>query len=179
MPRRLRDRPVRIEGGLGAETAVKSKPRLMPDPQEAGPSRRTDAASKKSAPAPRRSVSESRTPQRPVSEYERMRAPRSHSEHRVAPGVRVLQEIRQLQNTTGLLVPKLPFARVIREVLQQYAPNRDLRISMDALMALQESAETYMVQLFEDAYRCTLHRERVTLGPKDLGLALYLRQRFY
>ncbi|XP_058461099.1 uncharacterized protein LOC131436406 [Malaya genurostris] len=174
MPRRLRDRPQRIEGGLGAETNLKTEPRFVgsssSDSQEAGPSGRFRSSH-------RRSVSETRVPQRRMSEYERTNS-RSRSEQRRAPGVKALQEIRALQQTTNLLIPKLPFARIIREVLQQYG-NNDLRISLEALMALQESSEMYLVQLFEDAYRCTLHRERVTLGPKDLGLALYLRQRFY
>lgn len=106
---------------------------------------------------------------------------RSRSEQRnsrqTRRGGHVLREITRLQLSTALLIPKLPFARLIREVLMEYR-NRNLRITPEALLCLQESSEIYLVQMFEDAYRCTLHRDRVTLMPKDMNLALYLRERW-
>jgi histone H3 len=86
----------------------------------------------------------------------------------------VLREIRQLRNRTGHEIQRLPFGRLIREVLNLYCPG-DFRITRIALEALQESSEEYLTQLFEDAYRCTLHRQRVTLQPIDLQLARCLR----
>lgn len=91
--------------------------------------------------------------------------------------VQILQDIHRLQSTTQLLIPKLPFARVIREVLMQYM-YRDFRITPECLCAIQEAAEMYMVQVFEDSYRCCLHRSRVTLGVPDMKLALYLREKW-
>jgi histone H3 len=86
----------------------------------------------------------------------------------------VFQEIRQLRDSAGYVIPRLPFGRLIREVLNLYCP-ADFRITRIALEALQESSEEYLTQLFEDAYRCTLHRQRVTLQPIDLQLARCLR----
>lgn len=51
----------------------------------------------------------------------------------------------------------------------------DWRITSESLSALQESAETYLIQLFEDSYACTVHRNRLTLAVKDIWLAKYLR----
>lgn len=51
------------------------------------------------------------------------------------------------------------------------------RITSQALECLQESSEMYVTQLFEDSYLLTMHRARVTLHPKDLRLANYLRQK--
>jgi histone H3 len=85
-----------------------------------------------------------------------------------------MREILHYRQTTNLLIPKLSFGRIIREVLNLYCPE-DFRISKVALETLQESAETYLVQLFEDAYRCALHRKRVTLQPIDMQLARCLR----
>lgn len=44
-----------------------------------------------------------------------------------------------------------------------------------AIYALQESTETYIVGLFDDAYACANHAKRVTVMPKDFHLALRLR----
>jgi histone H3 len=89
------------------------------------------------------------------------------------PALKSIREIHY-RKTTDVLIPKLPFGRIIREVLNLYCP-KDFRISKVALEALQESAETYLVQLFEDAYRCALHRKRVTLQPIDMQLIRCLR----
>uniref|UniRef100_A0A182KHY3 Core Histone H2A/H2B/H3 domain-containing protein n=1 Tax=Anopheles christyi TaxID=43041 RepID=A0A182KHY3_9DIPT len=89
--------------------------------------------------------------------------------------LQALKEIHRLQGTVHNLIPKLSFARLIREVLSEYS-HRQLRVTVTMLECLQESAEVYLVQLFGDSYRCTLHRERVTLMPKDMQLAAMLRR---
>lgn len=86
-----------------------------------------------------------------------------------------LKEIAKLQGHTNQVIPKLPFARLIREILMEYS-HRDLRVTPEMLVCLQESAEIFAVQLMEDAYRCTLHRDRITLMPKDMKLAVMLRK---
>uniref|UniRef100_A0A1Q3F1R6 Putative histone H3.3 type 2 n=1 Tax=Culex tarsalis TaxID=7177 RepID=A0A1Q3F1R6_CULTA len=86
-----------------------------------------------------------------------------------------LKEIAKLQRHTNPVIPKLAFARLIREILMEYS-HRELRITPESLMCLQESAEVFGVQLMEDAYRCTLHRDRITLMPKDMKLAVMLRK---
>lgn len=56
--------------------------------------------------------------------------------------------------------------------MQQY--KIDFRIKSSALECLQEAAEHFSTQLFEDAYLCCLHRGRVTLNEKDLRIAALL-----
>jgi histone H3/H4 len=47
-----------------------------------------------------------------------------------------------------LLIRKLPFQRLVREIAQDY--KTDLRFQSSAVLALQEAAEAYLVGLFED-----------------------------
>uniref|UniRef100_A0A182QFH7 Core Histone H2A/H2B/H3 domain-containing protein n=1 Tax=Anopheles farauti TaxID=69004 RepID=A0A182QFH7_9DIPT len=88
---------------------------------------------------------------------------------------KLIKDMLHLQGTVHYLIPKLSFGRVIREILSEFAPT-GLRVTPQALECLQESAELYTVQLFQDAYRCTFHRDRITLQPKDIQLALMLRR---
>ncbi|XP_069120755.1 histone H3-like [Argopecten irradians] len=101
--------------------------------------------------------------------------PRSGSpkKKRYRPGTRALMEIRQYQKTTNLLLRKLPFARVVREIVQ--GKGLDLRWEATAIMALQEASEAYLVHLFEDANLCAIHAKRVTIMPKDIWLARKIR----
>ncbi|XP_063708945.1 histone H3-1-like [Culicoides brevitarsis] len=93
---------------------------------------------------------------------------------RFKPGTKVLREIRKYQSTTKLLIPKLPFSRLVREVLHEYAP-ADTRITPQALLALQESSEIYLTQFFEDSLRLAIHAKRVTVMPRDMDLVKFLR----
>lgn len=90
-------------------------------------------------------------------------------------GLKALREIRTLQKTTHLLLRKLPFSRVVREICLKFARGVDLNWQAHALLALQEAAEAFLVHLFEDAYLLTLHAGRVTLFPKDIQLARRIR----
>lgn len=102
--------------------------------------------------------------------------------YRYRPGTRALKEIRRFQNTTDLLLPKLPFARLVKEITGDYWPTnqfgvKDFRYSVEALLAMQTAAEAYLVGLFEDALMCTLHAKRVTLQVRDIQLARRIRGR--
>lgn len=95
---------------------------------------------------------------------------------RARPGTRAVQEIRRLQKGTELLVPKLPFARLVREIFLKFAGAGGAeRWQAEALLAVQEAAESYVIQLFEDAYLCCLHGKRVTLMQRDIQLARRIR----
>lgn len=48
-------------------------------------------------------------------------------------------------------------------------------IQSSAILALQESAEAYLVGLFEDTNLCAIHAKRVTIMPKDIQLARRIR----
>jgi len=92
---------------------------------------------------------------------------------RKAPKARALQEIRRYQSSTELLMRKLSFQRVVRELSQTFCP--DLRFQSEALGALQEASEAYMTGVFEDTNMCAIHAKRVTIMPKDMQLAIRLR----
>ena len=93
--------------------------------------------------------------------------------HRFRPGTVALREIRRYQKSTELLLRKLPFQRIVREIAHEY--KSDLRFQATAIQALQEATEAYMVSLFEDTNLAAIHAKRVTIMPKDLALAKRLR----
>ena len=84
-------------------------------------------------------------------------------------GIYALQEIRHYQKGSVLLIRKLPFQRVVREIAADL--RTDIRFQSSALLALQEAAEAYLVRLFEDTNLCAIHAKRVTIMPKDILLA--------
>jgi histone H3/H4 len=90
------------------------------------------------------------------------------------PGFMALREIKKYQSTTHLLIPKQPFERLCREILQETAQNIG-RLSADSLEALQYAAEDYLVSRFSDAQVCAIHGKREIVTPSDLKLAMYLR----
>ena len=92
---------------------------------------------------------------------------------RYRPGTVALREIRRYQKSTDLLIRKLPFQRLVREIAQDF--KKDIRFQTTALLALQEASEAYLVGLFEDTNLCALHGSRVTILPKDMQLARRIR----
>jgi histone H3 len=79
--------------------------------------------------------------------------------HRYRPGTVALREIRRYQKSTELLIRKLPFQRLVREIAQDF--KTDLRFQSTAVAALQEASEAYLVGLFEDTNLCAIHAKRV------------------
>ncbi|KIY50019.1 histone H3 [Fistulina hepatica ATCC 64428] len=80
--------------------------------------------------------------------------------HRFRPGTVALREIRRYQKSTELLIRKLPFQRLVREIAQDFKASTDLRFQSSAVMALQEAAEAYLVSLFEDTNLAAIHAKR-------------------
>ena len=93
--------------------------------------------------------------------------------HNNRAGTVALREIRKYQKSTDLLLRKLPFARLVREIAQGI--KNDVRFQSTAILALQEATETYVIGLFEDTNFCAIHCKRVTIMPKDIALALRIR----
>jgi len=93
--------------------------------------------------------------------------------HRFKPGVVALREIRKYQKSTDLLLRRLPFQKLVKEIAVEY--RSDLRFQSQAIVALQEAAEAYLVGLFEDTNLCAIHAKRVTIMPKDVQLARRIR----
>lgn len=54
------------------------------------------------------------------------------------------REIRKFQRSTDMLVPKMPFRRLVKEITQQLHQG-GLRFQQQAIEALQEAAEAYLV----------------------------------
>ena len=93
--------------------------------------------------------------------------------HRYRAGTAALKDIRHFQKSTALLICKLPFQRLVREIAQDF--KTDLRFQSAAILCLQEAAEAYLVGLFEDTNLCAIHAKRVTIMPKDIQLARRIR----
>eukprot|EP00158_Paraphelidium_tribonemae_P007040 Partr_v1_DN28085_c1_g1_i3_m57504 putative histone H3 len=104
--------------------------------------------------------------------------------NRFRPGTVALREIRMYQKTTNLLLRKLPFARLVKEIAQDFVTEQftmgaqgsfGLRWQSHAILALQEAAEAFLVHLFEDANLCAIHAKRVTIMQRDIQLARRIR----
>ena len=93
---------------------------------------------------------------------------------RTKTGEKALKEIRAYQNSTDLLIRRLPFARLVREI-QSNMTRQPYRWQGTAILALQEAAEAHLIGLFEDCNLCAIHGKRVTIMPKDMQLARRIR----
>ena len=104
----------------------------------------------------------------------RAECPRSSKDGRLHPGVKAMHEVMHYQNTTELLIQKVSFQRVVRELCETI--HSDIRFESQALLALQEAAESYLVGLFEDANLCTAHAKRIIVRPQDIQLSRRIRR---
>ena len=98
--------------------------------------------------------------------------------HRYRPGTVALREIRRFQKSTDLLIRKAPFQRLVREMCQDeltYGISSDVRFQSTAMLALQEAAEAYLINVFEWTNLAAIHAKRVTIMPKDMKLAMRIR----
>ncbi len=93
--------------------------------------------------------------------------------HRWRPVTVAAREIRKFQKTTDLLIKKAPFhfQGLVWEIVQDMSRKSDLQMQSTALLALQEAAEYFMVDVFNNTNLCTLHSKRKTIMVKDLVLA--------
>ena len=113
-----------------------------------------------------------------VAAVSRDKAPGGPPKRRWRPGTVALREIRKYQKSTGLLLQRAPFQRIIREIMQ-IGYEEKYRWTSEALHCLQEAAEAAIVGLMADAVLLMAHRGAVTLKPKDLLLALELTRNPY
>ena len=95
---------------------------------------------------------------------------------RFSQGVRCSREIRKAVKAIDLTIPKLPFQRLYREIFDEWKLGHRLR--RVALDCLQEAAEDFLIELFQDAYICAAHAKRITLMEKDFITLRRLRYRF-
>ena len=121
-----------------------------------------------------------KTISRPTYKAARKSAPPSGYGRRPIPRYRpwltaALREIRKYRKSTNLLIGKLPFQRLVREVVQQDLKIDDVRFQSLAIAALQAASEAYLVGLLEDTNLCAIHANRQTIMPRDVYLARRIR----
>ena len=97
----------------------------------------------------------------------------SRKPRRYRPGSVAVREIRRFQKSTDLLIRKLPFQRLVKEIAQHI--KTDLRFQASAVLALQEASEAYLVGVYQDTNLCAIHAKRTTIMPKDMQLARRIR----
>lgn len=115
------------------------------------------------------------------------RNPRLHCARKSAPtsggvkkprrfrqGTVALREIRNLQKSTDLLIPKASFGRVVREIAQDFNP--DFRFKKSALTALQDMSESFVVETLENSNLAAIHAKRATVMPKDFRLVRSIQE---
>ena len=98
---------------------------------------------------------------------------------RAKPGVKALKEIRKYQKGTELLIRKLPFMRLLREITDDQPKGKEYRWQAQAVVALQEASEIYIVGYMYDTNLCAIHARRVTIQVKDMKLVKRLREGSY
>ena len=95
-----------------------------------------------------------------------------------------IREIRRYQKSTECLIKRTPFQKLIGEISQEYrvcpngpgTPSIQVQFQYTAIAALQEAAENFIVGLFEDVNLLAVHAKRVTVMPRDIRLALRIRE---
>lgn len=153
------------KGGKGKAAATARQPNASPT--RANPQGRTNPQVRTKSPARKNPPSKQNIP-KPV-----VKATGAARRKQKAPALR---EIQRLQTNTTCQIPKAPFGRLVREILQRNEPRgTQLRMTSQSLEALRESTEVYVTQCFTDSYHITLNRKQVTLQPRDLQLLMFLR----
>ena len=69
-------------------------------------------------------------------------------------GIMAPKEIKKYQASTDLLIRRLPFQMVVREIAQNI--RADLHFQSTAIMALQEAGEAFLVGLSEQSNLCAV-----------------------
>ncbi len=81
-----------------------------------------------------------------------------------------LREIQKFQKNTDLLIRKAPFQRLICKIALKFGKS-NLRMQSTAILALQEAAEYFMVDVFSDTNLCAMHGKHITIMRKEMVLA--------
>ncbi|KAM1040830.1 hypothetical protein TB1_029422 [Malus domestica] len=181
--------PKEAAAGTGGTSAA--SPAKQPEPS--APWRRSERSSQRTSgsqeqqepetnaqatPQSKKQKQSERNPQTPQSKKqkpsERNPPPTQKKKWRYRPGTVALREIRYYQKTWNLIIPAAPFIRTVREISINMSKD-PVRWTPEALQAIQEAAEDFLVRLFEDSMLCAIHARRVTLMKKDLELARRIR----
>jgi histone H3 len=90
--------------------------------------------------------------------------------HRWCPGTVALREIQKFQKNTDLLIRKAPFQRLVCEIALKFGKSK-LQMQSTAVLALQEAADYFMVDVISNTNLCAMHGKCVTIMKKDMVLA--------
>ena len=111
------------------------------------------------------------SPQRKIAQKE----PKSQTELKklMSQSAKAFKEVKALQDGYDLMIPKASFYRAVKEEFTRQDP--DMKVTAGAVLALHDSAEAYLTQIFQDTNLCAIHANRVTIRPQDMLLALRIR----
>lgn len=148
----------------------------------------------KRAPVPKKSTRSSKAGLASVKGHTKKKPQKEKKAvYKFRPGTVALRDIKKYQKSTELLIRRLPFQRIIREVAANFVRSRanlsphamlpkshlpaddNLRFQASAVQAIQEATEAYIVNLFQETNLCAIHAHRVTIMPKDIQLARRIR----
>ena len=93
---------------------------------------------------------------------------------RKRPGFRALKEIVEMQKTVDLLIPKVRFRALVREIGWDY--KTDLMWGAGSVEVIQEAAEAYLIRILEAANYAAIHAKREQIMVKDLKLAISMQR---
>ena len=88
-------------------------------------------------------------------------------------GTTALREIKKYQKQIEAIIPRAPFLRLVKNIAEDFNPH--MRFQSQAVVALQEATEAYLVGVFEDTNLCAIHANRQTIMKKDMVLARRIR----
>ena len=97
-------------------------------------------------------------------------------QRKIQRGTQALKEIQKYQKGVDLLIRRVPFQRLVREIVQKRGEG--LKLQSLAVLALQEAGEVFIVGLMEQAKLCTIHAKWVTIMPRDIQLACRIQEDF-
>ena len=92
---------------------------------------------------------------------------------RYRPGTVALREIMKYQKATELLIRKISFQRLVREVSQQVCLDlgRDpVRYQSTAILALQKASEDFLVRMFAQVQDIAICGKVITIQEKHIQL---------
>lgn len=98
--------------------------------------------------------------------------------HRSKSGVVAQRQVRNLQRSNRLLIQRTPFCRAVRRIASELFPSDDeestsiLKFSDDAILLLQTTAESALLNVVAFAYDVTLHSKRKEVNENDMEFAI-------
>lgn len=108
---------------------------------------------------------------KPAAEKVQVATEATGEKRKTRPGTKALREIRKYQKSTGDLLQRGPFKRMLKGMVKEASKGEPYQMQEGARNALQQAAESFITQLFGDANLFAIHAKRVTVTPKDIEMA--------